>query len=202
VKKTWFGLLVSVLLHAALYGGVRAYIAYETFHPQAVDIDLAGSSLIRKPHNAPQSLPANVAPPQPWILSNGRSAPVPKALTFTPQAQVEAVGVPCPAPCPSNSGDWLPASAVSERPQWMGSFSEDEYPRDAALAGTTGRVSVMVLVDAQGVVRDVQIIESNWPSMNELILRKLKETRFRPGYDQAGNAVPVRMKLPFQFVLY
>jgi TonB family protein len=201
VKKIWVGFLISLLIHAGLYGGARAYIAYEGSHPQTIDIDLAGSSLIRRPAQA-QNMPLNAVPPQPWVLSNGRFAPQPKALTFTPQAVVETEGVPCPPPCPSSPGDWLPSSAASVKPRWEVNISDVDYPKEALREGRSGRVVVVVLIDAQGVARDAQVVESSHPSIDSMVLRKIKEARFSPARDQEGNAIPVRLKLPILFELH
>jgi TonB family protein len=201
VKKLPLGILISFILHATLYGGAMAWMAYDRAHPDAIDIDLGASSLILRPHNG-GPMPANVVPPQPWVLSSGRLAPMPQALTYTPVAQTEAVGVACPPPCPDNGNDWMPASAASEKPRWVGNFLTDaDYPKEARQRGQTGRVDVQLLIDAQGVVRDVKVLAASHPLLTEVVLKKLREAKFRPAYDGAGNAVPSRLKMPIVFEL-
>ena len=49
--------------------------------------------------------------------------------------------------------------------------------------------------------RDAQVLESSHPSMDAMVLRKMREARLSPARDQDGNAVPVRLKLPIHFEL-
>ena len=197
MKKLPLGILASFLLHATLYGGALAWIAYDRAHPSAIDIDLRGSSLILRPHNS-GALPVNFVPPQPWVLSNGRMAPAPQALTYTPKATTEAVGEACPPPCPNNPSDWLPASGAAEKPQIIGDFASPEE-RPAGLGSVAGQVDILWFISAQGEVVDFKILNSSDPRYTELVLKKIKQTRFRPGYDAAGNAIPVRIRMPVQF---
>ncbi len=201
MKRLPLGLAASVLFHAPLYGSAMAWMAYAHRHPEAMDIDLRGSSLILRPRNA-GPLPPNVVPPQPWVLASGRHmAPQPLALTYTPQAQVEAVGEACPPPCPSKASDWLPAASAAQAPRLIGNFAEQEdIPKE--LRGVAGQVDVLWLVDAQGTVRDAKVLNSSDPRLTELVLKKLKQTRFQPGYDAAGNPIPTRFRMPISFDAY
>lgn len=197
MKKLPFGLLISLLIHAALYGGALAWMAYGRAHAEAMDIDLRGSSLILRPHNAAQ-VPANAVPPQPWVLASGRLAPLPQALTFTPKATTEAVGVACPPPCPANPSDWVVASAAAQAPRLIGELIDpEEIPREER--GQQHRVDVVWFIDPQGNVVDVTILGSTSPALTALVLKKVKQVHFHPGLDAAGNPVSVRMHLPIDF---
>lgn len=195
--------LLSTLLHAALFGAAIGFIAWRDAHAErSIDIDLTGRSLLMRPKNeGGRSRPA--APPQPWILASGRRyAPPPKAEPVTATAQVEEVAAPCPPPCPEAAGDWIPAAAATRRPDWVeGLITEDDYPRELRRQGKQGRVVVDVLIDATGAVRGVTLVQGSEPQFNELVLARLKESRFRPAYNNDGNAVPSKLRMPIVFEL-
>ncbi len=197
------GFLLSAMLHAALFGGALAFIAWRDAQAHSIDIDLSGSSLLMRPNN-PGGKSRLPRPPQPWILASGkRHAPPPKAELLTQTAQVEEEeSVPCPAPCPENAGDWMPAAATSRRPNWVeGLITEDDYPRDLRRQGKQGKVVVDVLIDATGAVRGVSLVQASDPQFNDLVLERLKQSRFRPAYNNEGNAVACRLRMPIVFEL-
>jgi protein TonB len=202
-RKLPLSLGLSVLAHGALYGGVLGYFAWEESRAErAMDIDLAGSSLIRQLAN-PGSRPAQRKPPEPWILSSGRFAPAPKPQALSATAQSEEIAGPaCPPPCPETPGDWVPASSASRLPSWSsGLITEDDYPQEARRAGAEGRVVVDVLIDAQGVVKGVTLVQGSRPEFDKLVLERLKVSRFRPAMDPEGNAIACRLRLPVAFEL-
>jgi protein TonB len=101
-----------------------------------------------------------------------------------------------------NPGDWIPAAAASRRPEWIqGHITEDDYPRDLRREGKQGKVVVELLIDAVGVVRDVKLLQASHPQFNDLVLTRLRVSRFRPAYDQNGEAAPCRLILPIVFEL-
>jgi TonB family protein len=118
-----------------------------------------------------------------------------------PVAAVEEA-LPCPRPCPDNPGDWLPAAAVSRRPDWIdGVIGEDDYPPDMRRSGKQGKVVVDVLIDATGAVKGVTLVEGSEPQFNELVLARLKISHFRPAYNGDGNAVSCKLRMPILFEL-
>jgi protein TonB len=204
MKRLVNGIVVSGLLHAGLFGAGIGWIAWSQAHAEhSIDIDLSGSSLLMRPRNAGAQAPA-AAPPQPWILAlKGQAAPRPQAqaATQTAQPQPEA-GPVCPPPCPENAGDWMPAAAASRRPEWdEGMITEDDYPPALKSKGVEGKVVVEVLIDASGNVKGVTLEQGSAPEFNQLALERLKQSKFRPAYDQNGNAIACRLRLPLVFML-
>jgi TonB family protein len=204
MKRLFNGFFASCLLHGALFGGSLGWIAWSQAHlPRSIDIDLSGTSLLMRPRNA-ASQTAAVAPPQPWILAmKGHATPKPQAQPLTATAQPEQEAGPvCPPPCPQNANDWMPAAATSRRPEWdEGMITEDDYPSALKVKGVEGKVVVEVLIDAAGNVKGVTLEQGSAPEFNQLVLERLKGSKFRPAYDQNGNAVACRLRLPLAFKL-
>ena len=93
---------------------------------------------------------------------------------------------------------------VDEMPELIGGIQviqeQLQYPRIAKEAGVEGRVIIQFVVDEQGRVVDPQIVKGLGSGLDEEALRVLNLTRFKPG-KQHGQAVPVKMSLPFTFRL-
>ena len=204
MKRLSIGIVVSLACHALIFWGAEGLIAWQNRNASnSIDIDLSGSSLLMRPA-MPGSSGRSALPQQPWILGlKGHVAPRPQAQAqpLTQVAEVEA-GPACPAPCPEQAGDWVPAAATSRRPVWSeGLLTDDDYPQALRKKGTEGRVVAEVLIDATGTVRDVKLIQTSEAEFNQVVLEKLKQSKFRPAYDQEGNAVPCRLRLPLSFKL-
>jgi TonB family protein len=73
------------------------------------------------------------------------------------------------------------------------------YPRGAEAADRHDVVTVMLAIDAQGRVRDAEIIEGI-ASLNEAALACVKEWRFEPA-QKAGLPVGTVMVAPVMFVI-
>lgn len=198
-KRLWGSLLLSVLAHAALYGGGKAWLAWQR-DSQYMEIDLQSSSLLLRPKGLQASAPQQVQ--QPWVLSSGKAAPRPRPLSQTAALQNDDSAVACPPPCPSSAGDWMPAAAASRRPEWFeGLIGEEDYPAALRSQNVQGLVLAEILVDASGQVRKVEVSQSPDPAFTQLVMAKLMAARFHPGLDRDGNPVAVRMRLPIRFEL-
>lgn len=175
--------LASTLLHAGLFGGSLALIAWLNAHAQSrIDIDLAGSSLL-----PPMQGPSKPPPPQEeWFLpGNGKAAPKSQPITQAP--------VPM---------DWTPAALTAQKPVWStGMITEEVYPAQMKAQGKEGRVIVDVDIDALGKVQGVSLVSGSEPDFNNLVVERLKQSTFRPALDQAGNPVPCRLRIPVKFQL-
>lgn len=204
--KRWVllnSLLASALLHGVLFGGALGYIRWKETRENFMEIDLRGQSLLARPANT-QGGSRAATPPQPWVMATGsRQVAPPKAVDLSATAQVqEEAGPACPPPCPDNAGDWTPASALSRKPSWSaGLITDDDYPRDLRRAGKEGKVVVDVLIDASGAVRGVSVVQGSESAFNDLVVEKLKKSRFRPAYDNNGEPVACKLRLPIQFEL-
>jgi TonB family protein len=63
-------------------------------------------------------------------------------------------------------------------------------------------VKVDVFIDAQGTVRDVRVISSSDTRFSDVVVRKLKNAKFEPALDGAGNPMAVHMEMPIVFKLH
>jgi hypothetical protein len=117
MKRLSFGVLVSGLFHACLFGAALGIIAWNNAHAQTwVDIDLNGSSLLQTP--AAISKPA--PPMETWFLPNPGKIPAPKAQPVTQTSPM----------------DWMPVALTAHKPTWVsGMIAEDDYPADMRKQG-------------------------------------------------------------------
>jgi protein TonB len=74
------------------------------------------------------------------------------------------------------------------------------YPELARRAGIEGRVIVDAIINKEGDVINAHVLQSLFPSLDEVALNAVKETKFIPG-KQRGKPVNVEMKIPIQFRL-
>lgn len=196
-------LLLSLVLHAALYGGGLGWLAWQRSHdPDGMEIDLGRSTLLPMPANLGGQRASR--PPEDWFLDSGRKfAPAPTQVSQAAQALDNApAGPPCPPPCPSTAGDWAPASQAVKRPTWMeGQISESDYPREARFRNQTGLVLAEVLLDSDGKVRDAKILQGSHEALNAKTLEKLAQARFSPCVDGQGRPFPCRLRLPIRWTL-
>ena len=72
------------------------------------------------------------------------------------------------------------------------------YPPEMLRAGTSGLVSVTVLIDEKGDVVAREIAKSTRREFEEAALTAVKKWKFKPA-KKAGAAVKARMVLPIQF---
>lgn len=199
------GFIISLLLHGFLFFGGVGYLAWKSVQAgAAMEIDLAHSSLLLRPHAAGGR--ARVIPPEPWYLTTGRKAQPTVPLVKTPpvvEPPEEQTAAPAGAVAGEPAETFLPAAAASRIPEWVdGLITEDDYPPVARKQGKEGKVVVTVAIDATGQVKDVQVTEGSYPEFNQLVLERLRHARFRPARDQNDNPIAVRMSLPIVFELH
>lgn len=73
------------------------------------------------------------------------------------------------------------------------------YPKDALKANVQGRVFVKFIVDKEGHVADVEVVQSLFPSLDAETVRAVRQLhRFRPGL-QDGLSVAVSFTLPIHY---
>jgi TonB family protein len=210
MKWRWnFGsaLVVALLLHAMAYAAGLGWMAWQR-RMEEMDIDLAQSSLLpQQPFQGRQVY----RPPKEWLISQYRKLaprPVPTPIplkTATPEPQ-EATAVvptpPCPPPCPGNPSDWGSAAQAVRKPQWIsGLITQDDYPEKARVNGITGLVEVQVLIDDQGAVRDVRLLQGSSAILDDKTLEKLRQARFSPCEDGEGKPFPCAVNIPIDWTL-
>jgi TonB family protein len=75
-----------------------------------------------------------------------------------------------------------------------------QYTARAMRAGVMGRVAMRAVIDAEGRVRDVDLMRSVHPELDEEAIRALRQWVFRPG-TYMGKPVPVVVVVDMTFTL-
>ncbi|HTB22736.1 MAG TPA: energy transducer TonB [bacterium] len=193
--------ILSIAAHAVCYGGGYGWMAWQRSHFDAMDIDLSRSSLMPLPPHMGTYVPK---PPEEWYVGDvrrlaPRPLPPPLKAVAKPAEEEGEVAPPCPPPCPS---EWASSAQSVQKPQWTdGMITEDDYPQEARYKNITGLVVVQVSIDTQGVVRDVKLLQGSDPLLNDKTLEKLRQARFSPCIDAAGQPFPCTLRLPINWTL-
>ena len=152
-------------------------IAWGEDHAQyKTDIDLQATPLLTV--GSKPVLP----PPETWVLAKkGKAPPPPVQPTPTPE---------------------VAAMVTTRQPSWVGGvIGEDDYPTEMRKQKKEGKVIVELLINIEGKVDGVSILQGADPAFNEVVLQKLKEARFRPALDQTGRPINCRVRMPISFKL-
>ncbi|MDC4225276.1 MAG: energy transducer TonB [Candidatus Manganitrophus sp.] len=100
------------------------------------------------------------------------------------------------------AGRYRSVSEVARLPRWVDNFiGPGDYPRKARRKGKDGQVLLSVFIDEIGRVRDVRLMQGADEALNEVALRKVREARFTPAYDEKGEPVACKVTLPIRFQL-
>ncbi|MCB4791781.1 MAG: energy transducer TonB [Elusimicrobia bacterium] len=75
------------------------------------------------------------------------------------------------------------------------------YPAKAKLANVEAMVIVEVYIDAQGRPRKALIIKSGGDDFDKATIEAVSNSQFTPAISKEGQAVPVRVRIPFKFEL-
>jgi TonB family protein len=195
-------LAVSAVAHLVFFALFYSLIlVWKNSSLSAIDIDLTGSSLLLRPFKSMEKTPATYNPANDWFVGAAVKRAVVLQLTKTAVPEDKSV-YECPPPCPQNPSDWADSGSLSRRPVWaQGMITEDDYPQDVRQQGKEGSVKVEVLIDAEGLVRDVKVLQSNDSRFTALVTEKLKKAKFEPALDKSGRPAAVRMVLPIVFEL-
>ncbi|MCL6556669.1 MAG: TonB family protein [Burkholderiales bacterium] len=196
-------LLLSTLLHAALFLGVRVgTVERAGAAPRPLTVRLAEVS-------PPAKASADVAPAAP-------DAPVAAPAKAVPEAQAPASTAPTPTPTPSEDAarpgmpeeaagattldlplppdpTYYPARMVDEHPVLV-SGGKPVYPEEAARNDLRGEVIVLMLLNEHGRADEVSIVEAKpaGHGFEEAVINWLRDARFRPAMRQ-GRAVKARV---------
>ncbi len=175
------GILVSGLLHLSIFGIALGIIAWSEAHAAyQTSIDLSATPLMTMAPN-----PVKPPPPEPWILAKKGKAPPPPLVK------------PTPTPEPAS-----PYVAATRQPSLVGGFiDENDYPLEMRKQKKEGQVIVELLINIEGKVDKVTILQGADPAFNQVVLDKLKDARFRPALDKLGSPINCRVRLPISFKL-
>lgn len=103
----------------------------------------------------------------------------------------------------SSTGDYAgPVSGIGDLTELPKVTKEVKatYPSEAKKAHVEGAVILDIIIDNQGMVRDVQVVSGPGHGLNESAAEALKKFEFKPGY-KGLNAVAVKIRYTYRFKL-
>ena len=77
---------------------------------------------------------------------------------------------------------------------------EPEYSYEARVAKITGSVRLSVLVDADGAPREIRVVTTADPRLNQMAMEAVGKWRFKPG-TKDGQPVPMLVTIEVSFRL-
>lgn len=78
---------------------------------------------------------------------------------------------------------------------------DPRYPKEALKEGASGDVVLDAVIDSNGVVSDVNVVESPHASLSAAAEKALRQWRFEPAQDANGAAIDVCFAVTIQFHL-
>ncbi|SKA82071.1 outer membrane transport energization protein TonB [Paucidesulfovibrio gracilis DSM 16080] len=148
----------------------------------------------------------SLQPPSPQSTDTTSAAAMPNVPTFAqalPGPRLDtSLSVPA-APGPAAPPTGSPAFALGQvdtAPRVL-HRTKPEYPAEARRKGRTGTVLLGFVVEADGSVSRVRVLEANPPGVfDQHAIRAVRQWTFRPG-ERGGSAVATRVRLPVHFRL-
>ncbi len=191
-KLTSVGLLASVAIHAS--AGTTFWLWTKFGGEGAVqEFELATHSQKSRPSTGKK---ISVEDEEWFLVAKKRNAAQP-----TKPEKIQEEG--CKGVCDEKGeGDFVAASDAYRKPRWVGNFiTPADYPAIAREQGKDGRVVLSVIINEDGRVRSVQLIQGSYAALNDVALAKVRGAVFSPAYDNDGNAVACKVRLPIRFEL-
>ncbi len=116
--------------------------------------------------------------------------------TVTKEADQEQLTDADPDALPNPVDDFL----VERMPEVLADVRVP-YPAAAKANGVQGAVTLELLVDDAGAVRQARVVDGPGFGLNEAALEAAKRFRFRPATAEGGRAVAVKIRYAYRFVL-
>ena len=230
-RLTLLGMLLSVLTHAVLVVTIHYGLVLDKPDlPIVAELDLTMMpsmvpvNPLRPVKPEPKPPPPKVrrsAPKQVAIVPASQFTPAPEVVETKEEVMKEEMreennqAQSC-SDCPEsptdevddseapmeNESQYIPVENVFKKPRWIKKFiTARDYPYVARQQGKDGLVVLIILIDAEGRVRDARLLQGGYDVLNEVALRKVREAIFAPAYDEGNRPVPSRVKLPIRFEL-
>ena len=89
---------------------------------------------------------------------------------------------------------------IDQQPQVRGMRAPPIYPDELKQQGLSGQVTLVFVVDTNGDVRDVQVVESTNRQFDQPAIDAVQKWKFFPG-KKGGKPVNVRLQVPIAFNL-
>jgi TonB family protein len=77
-----------------------------------------------------------------------------------------------------------------------------EYTNKARKDKLAGTVTLMIIVTADGTVRDISVRKGLGDGLDESAVKTVRKWEFKPAVDRDGNPVPVKVAVQVSFHLY
>lgn len=217
LNGTALGLLASSLAHAALAGSLYYGIVVRKPDPIVAELDLSLMPMIPMESNPGRSY--GDQPVERWIALKKEKPLIPKPTPII-ETKEEVIKqenqiTACPEPCPESQngtdldgktgegeGATSSASQAFRKPKWIKNFiTPQDYPAIARQEGKDGRVVLIILISAEGRVKDARLSQGSYEVLNEVALKKVKQALFTPAYNQENQPVSCKVTLPIRFKL-
>ena len=176
---------------------------FEMEEQQTVDIKEVQQTQQKKQPPPPPRPPVPIEKPDDQVLENENldfDATLDLNETLTEQPENTAP----PEPEEPEKEEVIPFAVIEDKPQLKGGqewiYENLDYPKFAQRAGIEGRVILQFVVDKQGNVKDVTVLQSPHEVLSEEAIRVMKKAEFSPGM-QRKKPVEVRMSQPIVFRL-
>lgn len=211
------GSLISGAVHVGTGGGLYYWFMKRQPPPIVAELDLSMSPLTSAMPNAGGGIGKKS---EVWILpKKNKKASLPSPVVPEKAEVKEDVVKEEAQPCVGENcseagvgsggggtgesqGQYIPAEAAARKPRWIRNFiTSRDYPLIARQNGKDGRVVLTVLIDNEGRIRDVRLLQGAYEALNEVALRKVREAIFTPAYDDKNKAVSCKVTLPIRFEL-
>jgi protein TonB len=212
INKPALGIALSAIFHVGFGLTLKTFFMARHAAPILAELDLSMSSLVPA---IPNPGGRGGIRSESWTVPKKGKAPVPQPIQKTSEVKSSIQDeTGCAEPCEhrqpgagvggsiEGSGIYIPASQAARKPKWIGNLiTERDYPSVARAQGKDGRVLLLVLIDANGKVQDVRLLQGAYEALNNIALEKLRAATFTPAYDAEGNPVACKVILPIQFEL-
>jgi len=164
--------------------------------PVLTDVDYLDISQLSAPAPAEAVKPRPAKPkPKEIVDLAARFTPAPAAPAEPEEPETGQEN----AEAGSGTGAFLPFYAVEQVPVFETRILP-AYPDSAKKLGRTSKVVAEAYIDNHGMVRKVRIVKSGGEGFDQAVLQALLQSKFRPALIN-GNAVPVRILIPYEFAL-
>jgi periplasmic protein TonB len=212
------GTALSGVVHLATGGGLYGVLTHRAKAPIVAELDLSLAPVLPR---APNVGGGRGKPSEKWVLpkkhqkAKAPAPPAPEKVETKEEVQKQESAAEGGKDLDPNAtgdggggtgageGEYIPAEAASRQPRWIGNFiSSRDYPVIARQEGKDGRVTLTVLIDRDGRVRDVRLLQGSDEVLNRVALEKVAKAIFSPAYNDAGKAVACKVTLPIRFELH
>jgi periplasmic protein TonB len=212
------GIIISVIFHGAFgFGGEllkpKAKVMVSEEEPPIIEVLVPPPVEPEEPEIVDLE---NEAPPDNSSLAPPSIADTPSVVQLNDFTQVvqppppPTLGRPTgvmniPAGRPgtgiaSKIGDVFNLKDLDQRPEPRGVRANPVYPFEMKRAGIPGEVVLRFIVDANGDVRDVEVVSSSQREFESPAVQAVLKWKFKPG-KKGGKAVNTRMQIPINFNL-